>query len=152
VDDLATVFACPECYFQSAADIMPGQALEVRLRSGSSSPKADKVILKQGSIDGQVASAQGSSFVFVPSNAIFLGESLTVLTGSATVFVNFPPNLPVVVAGEKIAVRGLLLRSAPGGPTVLAKQVSLIFHRRIFGIQPVRPGRPRPGRPLDYVK
>src|SRR5438270_429654 len=91
-DDLATIFACPECYFRSPTDMMLGQAIEVRLRSGVSSPAADRVILKQGTIDGQIASLQGSGFLLVPFNPIFAGQSLTVLTAGATVFENFPAN------------------------------------------------------------
>lgn len=124
-DDVQSIFACPECYFRNTADIMSGQTIEVKLRSGASAPTADRVILKQGTIDGQIASIEGSSYMLIPFNPIFAGQALTVVTAGATVFENFPANSSPAV-GNKVAVRGLLLRSAPAGPTVVAKQVSLI--------------------------
>jgi hypothetical protein len=122
VDGVNTIFACPDCYFRSSADIMPGQTVEVRLRAGATSPTAAVVVLKQGTIDGQITAVQSDGFVFLPFNFVFGGQSLKVLTGSATLF----EGLSSPSVGEKVAVRGLLLRSVPGGPAIVAKQVALV--------------------------
>src|SRR5262249_35084905 len=52
--ELSPLVSCPTCWFASAADVMAGQTLEIRVRPATNPAIADQVILKQGTVDGTV--------------------------------------------------------------------------------------------------
>lgn len=122
--ELAPLVTCSTC-FQAATDMIPGQTLELRVRSGSNPAMAAQVILKQGTIDGTVASVSGSSFVLQPATGTVWPASITVVTGSVTQFNSFASSSGPVTAGQKVSVRGLLMRANPSGVQLIAGSVQL---------------------------
>jgi len=124
-DDLAQAVAgCSECRFQSTADLIEGQTTAVVMRSATSPPVADRVILKQGALNGTVISVGVRQFVLQPSGIPELSGVLVVITPGVTEFVNLPENVEV---GETLGVRGLLFRVGPlGGPTLIARRIAVV--------------------------
>ncbi|MBV8205701.1 MAG: hypothetical protein JO041_02835 [Acidobacteria bacterium] len=117
---ISTLIACATCWFGAPADLMAGQALEVRLRANTSPDTADTVILKQQTIDGTIAQVGTNQFTLKPS-APYLPASVVVITGAATNFNGLSPQ-----TGQSVSARGILLKnSSSGGPTLIAVAVEL---------------------------
>jgi Big-like domain-containing protein/exo-rhamnogalacturonan lyase-like protein len=124
--ELAPLVTCPTCWFATAADTMAGQTLEIRVRPATNPAIADQVILKQGAVDGTVASVGTNSFVIVPTAGTVWPASITVTTGSGvTTFNGFASATGPVTAGQKVSVRGLLFKSTPSGVQLVASNVLL---------------------------
>jgi YD repeat-containing protein len=124
--ELAPLVTCPTCWFATAADTMAGQTLEIRVRPATNPAIADQVILKQGAVDGTVASVGTNSFVIVPTAGTVWPASITVTTGSGvTTFSGFASATGPVTAGQKVSVRGLLFKSTPSGVQLIASYVLL---------------------------
>lgn len=122
--ELAPLVTCTTC-FQAATDLIPGQTLELRVRPGTNPAVADQVILKQGSIDGTVASVSGSTFVLQPATGTVWPASVTVVTGNVTLFTGFANSSGPVAVGQKVSVRGLLMKANPSGAQLIASSVQL---------------------------
>jgi hypothetical protein len=125
VRELSPLVSCPSCWFASAADTMPGQTLEIRIRPATSPQIADQVILKQGTIDGTVSTVGTNQFVIQPASGTIFPASITVVTGSVTTFTGFASATGPVQAGQKVSVRGLLFKSTPSGVQLIASGVLL---------------------------
>jgi len=122
--ELAPLVTCATC-FLAATDVLPGQTLEIRVRPATNPPVADQVMLKQGSIDGTVASVNGNQFVLQPAPGTVWPASITVITGSVTQFTGFASATGPVAAGQKVSVRGLLMKATPSGVQLIAGGVQL---------------------------
>jgi hypothetical protein len=117
---ISSLIACATCYFAGPSDLMQGQVLEVRLRAGSSPQTADVVILKQQAVDGSITQVGTNQFTLQPA-ATYLPQSIVVITGTATNMNGMTPQ-----DGQKVCVRGILLKdSSAGGPTLVATIVEL---------------------------
>ena len=125
VQELAPLVTCPTCWFAAATDMMAGQTLEIRVRPATNPAVADQVILKQGTIDGTVASAGSNSFVITTAAGTVWPATLTVTTGGVTTFSGFASATGPVQAGQKVSVRGLLFKSTPTGVQLIASNVLL---------------------------
>lgn len=127
-DDLAQAVAnCSECTFQNKNDLIAGQTTEVILRSGTPNPTADRIVLKQGALNGVVISAGTSQFVIQVPGGPRLDSVLVLITPGVTQYVNFPTTPASVEVGETLGVRGLLFRSGPqGGPTLIAEKIAIL--------------------------
>lgn len=123
--ELAPLVACASCWFATASDVMPGQALEIRVRPATNPAIADQVILKQGTLDGTVSSVGTNQFVLTPAAGNLWPASVTVTTGSVTIFTGFASSTGPVQAGQKVSVRGLLFKSTPSGVQLVAGGVEL---------------------------
>jgi hypothetical protein len=94
--------------------------LEVRLRAGTSPSTADVVILKEQTIDGSITQVGSNQFTVQPSGT-YLPATVTVVTSSSTNLNGVNPQ-----AGQKVSVRGILLKNNPSGaPTLIATIVEL---------------------------
>lgn len=122
--ELSPIVTCLSC-FQGATDVIAGQTLEIRVRPASNPSVADAVILKQGSIDGTVASVSGSTFVLQPASGTAWPANITVLFGNVTQFVGFASANGPITAGQKVSVRGLLMKASPSGVQLIAGSVQL---------------------------
>jgi hypothetical protein len=123
--ELAPLVACASCWFGAATDMMPGQTLEIRVRPATSPAIADQVILKEGTVDGTVASVGTNTFVIQPASGTVWPASITVTTGTVTTFTGFASATGPVQTGQKVSVRGLLFKSTPGGVQLVASDVEL---------------------------
>ena len=124
--ELAPLVSCASCWFSTANDVMPGQALEIRVRPGTNPQVADQVILKQGAVDGTVSSVGTNQFVITPPTGNLWPTTLTVITSSTvTQFQGFASASGPVQAGQKVSVRGLLFKSTPSGVQLIAGTVEL---------------------------
>jgi len=122
----AAVASCPACQFRSADDLISGQTLEVRLRSSTTPAMAEQIILKQGTINGTVASVGASQFVLqTPSGGVWPSSVRVVVTPNVTRFVNIA-GIAALQPGQTVAVRGLLFKAGPqGGPALLVSIVEV---------------------------
>jgi hypothetical protein len=125
VRELAPLVSCPSCWFATAADVMAGQTLEIRVRPATSPQIADQVILKEGTVDGTVSVVGTNQFVIQPATGTVWPASITVVTGSVTTFTGFASATGPVQAGQKVSVRGLLFKSTPNGVQLIASSVLL---------------------------
>jgi len=117
VQDLGVLIGCAQCAFQRAADMIAGQSMEIQLRS-SSRPIADRVVLKQGAVNGTVVSVSGNQFVISTPSGSPWPPSLVVVTGDVTKLSE------EVHTGQQVQVRGLLFKSgAIGSPHIVARTV-----------------------------
>jgi chitodextrinase len=123
--ELAPLVTCPSCWFATAADVMAGQTLEIRVRPATNPAIADQVILKEGTVDGTVASVGSNQFVIQPAAGTVWPTSITVTTGTVTTFSGFASATGPVQAGQKVSVRGLLFKSTPSGVQLMAGNVLL---------------------------
>jgi hypothetical protein len=123
--ELAPLVTCPSCWFATAADVMAGQTLEIRVRPATNPAIADQVILKEGTVDGTVASVGSNQFVIQPAAGTVWPTSITVTTGTVTTFSGFASATGPVQAGQKVSVRGLLFKSTPSGVQLMASNVLL---------------------------
>jgi hypothetical protein len=124
--ELASLVSCPTCWFASANDLMAGQTLEIRVRPATNPQIADQVILKQGTVDGTVASVGTNHFVLTPAAGNLWPASVAVVTSSTvTQFVGFASSSGPITAGQKVSVRGLLFKSTPSGVQLIAGAVEL---------------------------
>ena len=122
VKGLSSLIACANCMFQTAADMMAGQAVDVMLRPGTNPPVADQVTLRDVAIDGYVRSVQGTQLSFSPQSRLW-PSSITVVFGSATDMQNFSQTIQ---AGNRVTILGLLFKSGlGGGPTLVARKIAL---------------------------
>jgi Big-like domain-containing protein/exo-rhamnogalacturonan lyase-like protein/centrosomal CEP192-like protein len=126
-DDLAAAVSdCSNCRFQSQSDLLAGQTTVVRLRSGSSPPVADQVVLQQGALNGTIAGVENDQFVMRLSGTPGPTSVLVTLTPGVTGYERFPSASPSLKIGQTVAVRGLLFKSGPqGGAMLIAKIVAL---------------------------
>jgi len=125
VQDLVSAVAgCSGCSFVSPADMITGQTTEVQLVASDTTPVANVLTLKQGAINGTVASVGTNQFVVQTTDGSPWPSSILVLTSSVTEFLNFSGSPAAVQVGQTVAVRGLLFKSGPsGGPTLIARRV-----------------------------
>src|SRR5262249_29642363 len=123
--ELTPLVSCPSCWFASAADVMAGQTLEIRVRPATNPQIADQVILKEGTVDGTVSVVGTNQFVIQPATGTVWPASITVVTGSVTTFTGFASATGPVQAGQKVSVRGLLFKSTPNGVQLIASGVLL---------------------------
>lgn len=123
--ELAPLVSCASCWFSTAADMMAGQTLEIRVRPGTSPAIADQVILKEGTVDGTVSSVGTNSFVIQPASGTVWPASVTVTTGTVTTLTGFANPTGPVQTGQKVSVRGLLFKSTPSGVQLVASSVEL---------------------------
>jgi hypothetical protein len=123
--ELAPLVSCPGCWFSAATDMMPGQTLEIRIRPATNPALADQVILKEGTVDGTVASVGTNSFVIHPVTGTVWPASISVATGTVTTFAGFASAAGPVQTGQKVSVRGLLFKSTPSGVQLAASEVEL---------------------------
>jgi len=105
--------------------MMPGQTLEIRMRPGTNPAIADQVILKEGTVDGTVASVGTNTFTLQSTSGTVWPASITVTTGTVTTFTGFANPTGPVQTGEKVSVRGLLFKSTPSGVQLVASAVEL---------------------------
>ncbi|MBZ5531483.1 MAG: hypothetical protein LAO20_08625 [Acidobacteriia bacterium] len=123
--ELAPLVACASCWFATANDLIAGQTLEIRVRPATNPAVADQVILKQGTLDGTVSSVGANQFVIAPAAGNLWPATVTVTTGSVTIFSGFAGPTGPVQAGQKVSVRGLLFKSTPSGVQLVASGVEL---------------------------
>ena len=123
--EVAPLVSCSSCWFGAAADMMPGQTLEIRMRPGTNPAIADQVILKEGTVDGTVASVGTNTFTLQSTSGTVWPASITVTTGTVTTFTGFANPTGPVQTGEKVSVRGLLFKSTPSGVQLVASAVEL---------------------------
>jgi hypothetical protein len=123
--ELAPLVSCASCWFGTAADMMAGQTLEIRVRPATNPAIADQVILKEGTVDGTVASVGTNTFALQPASGTVWPSSITVTTGSVTTFTGFANSTGPVQTGQKVSVRGLLFKSTPSGVQLIASDVEL---------------------------
>jgi hypothetical protein len=83
------------------------------------------VILKEGTVDGTVATVGTNTFVIQPASGTVWPASITVTTGTVTTFTGFASATGPVQTGQKVSVRGLLFKSTPGGVQLVASDVEL---------------------------
>ncbi len=115
--------------FTSLSDVMVGQEIQVRRRSGSTGTtvQTDLVRLRMTQFTAKVAAApSGNTFTLNSLPPIFTGAtppvtSITVQTSSQTNFGN--GSLGSLTAGTSVSVRGLLFKGAT--PTLVAKKVRI---------------------------
>jgi hypothetical protein len=122
---LAPLVSCASCWFAAATDVMAGQTLEIRVRPASNPAIADQVILKQGTVDGNVITVGTNQFLIQPAAGTVWPGSITVVTGSVTTFTGFASATGPVQSGQKVSVRGLLFKSTPNGVQLIAGSVLL---------------------------
>jgi hypothetical protein len=122
---LAPLVSCASCWFAAATDVMAGQTLEIRVRPASNPAIADQVILKQGTVDGNVITVGTNQFLIQPAAGTVWPGSITVVTGSVTTFTGFASATGPVQSGQKVSVRGLLFKSTPNGVQLIASSVLL---------------------------
>jgi hypothetical protein len=125
VRELTSLVSCPSCWFATAADVMAGQTLEIRVRPATNPQIADQVILKEGTVDGTVSVVGTNQFVIQPATGTVWPATITVVTGSVTTFTGFAGATGPVQAGQKVSVRGLLFKSTPNGVQLIASSVLL---------------------------
>jgi Big-like domain-containing protein/exo-rhamnogalacturonan lyase-like protein len=123
--ELSPLVSCPTCWFAAATDVLAGQTLEIRVRPATNPAIADQVILKQGTVDGAVITVGTNQFVMQPATGTVWPGSITVVTGSPTVFTGFASSTGPVQSGQKVSVRGLLFKSTPTGVQLIASSVLL---------------------------
>lgn len=123
--ELAPLVTCASCWFSTSNDVMSGQSLEIRVRPGSNPKVADQVILKQGAMDGTVSSVGTNQFVITPAAGNVWPATVTVTTGSVTIFTGFASATGPVQVGQKVSARGLLFKSTPSGVQLVAGSVEL---------------------------
>jgi hypothetical protein len=123
--ELAPLVSCASCWFGAATDMMAGQTLEIRVRPATNPAIADQVILKEGTVDGTVASVGTNTFALQPASGTVWPSSITVTTGTVTTFTGFANSTGPVQTGQKVSVRGLLFKSTPSGVQLVASDVEL---------------------------
>jgi hypothetical protein len=124
LQDLWSLTGCGSCSFQSSGDLITGQTTEVVLRSSSTAPVADQIVLREGTFQGTVAGAQGNQFTLQAAPGSIGSSSLNVMSGGRTQFINFSG---AVQTGQNVAVRGLLFKNGmQQGPTLVASRVELL--------------------------
>jgi hypothetical protein len=150
VGDLSVLIGCANCGFQSAVDMIPGQATEVWLRPGTAPPVADHIILKKGAIEATITRVGINQFVIQPLPGTLWPRSIVVITGNVTQFLNFSSGS--IKVGQQVAVYGLLFKSGTvGSPNVVAKKVELRSSSRVGGMGSY-PGHCAAGRPRSERK
>jgi hypothetical protein len=124
-EDLSSAVAnCISCSFQSSADMFAGQVTEVQLDPSSSKPLAVVVTLKQGAINGKIASVGTNQFVLSSVEGSPWPSTILVLTSNVTEFLGSSSSFSTLQAGQIVAVRGLLFKSGPANtPTLIARRV-----------------------------
>lgn len=127
LENLGAIVTCPQCRFNSQVDIILGQTLEVRLRSGGTTAIAEQIVLKMGVITGTVSATRTGGFQFTPDLPAVYPARIDVLTGTPTQFVGFQTPTGPVAVGQRVAVRGLLFKEVTDSslPEMAAATVEL---------------------------
>jgi len=117
-------------FFASPGDLLAGQNVQVRLRSGSSgtSVVTDRVRLRRSRFTAKVKSKTGDTFIVDNLPSIFTGANpaiteIEVRTSPQTNF-NKVANVGALNVGDTVSLRGLLFKTA-GSPVLLAGKVRL---------------------------
>lgn len=111
--------------FSSSADLTLGQTVEVDKASGSSNttPIAKRVVLKKGSLSGQLSSLPSGTDFGLSIASGFPASSITVRTTSETQFESPLTGLAdLKPIGQNLSIRGWLFKTS-GGPVLVAKKI-----------------------------
>ena len=111
--------------FSGSADLTLGQTVEVDKASGSSNttPLAKKVVLKKGSLSGQLSSLPSGSDFGLSIASGFPASSITVRTVSGTQFESPLTGLAdLKPIGQNLSIRGWLFKTS-SGPVLVAKKI-----------------------------
>ncbi|MCI0348513.1 MAG: DUF5666 domain-containing protein [Acidobacteriales bacterium] len=117
-------------FFASPADLLAGQNIQVRLRSGSAGTSivTDRVRLRRSRFTANVKSKAGDTFIVDNLPSIFTSANpaiteIEVRTSEDTNF-NHVANLAALNTGDRVSLRGLLFKTA-GNPVLVAGKVRL---------------------------
>jgi Domain of unknown function (DUF4382)/Domain of unknown function (DUF5666) len=117
-------------FFAGAGDLMVGQNIQVRQRSGSSgmSIVTDRVRLRMSRFTAKVKSKSGDTFIVDNLPSLFTTANpavneIEVRTSAQTNF-NDVQNVSALNVGNTVSLRGLLFKTA-GNPALLASKVRL---------------------------
>ena len=117
-------------FFATPADLMAGQNIQVRLRSGSSgmSVLTDRVRLRMSRFTAKVKSKSGDIFIVDNLPSLFTSANppvneIEVRTSAQTNFNNVG-NVGALNVGNTVSLRGLLFKTA-GDPVLVASKVRL---------------------------
>lgn len=113
--------------FNSSADLMVGQNVEVRPVTGSSGASivTDQVRLRSTQLTATISSTNGSNFTVGNLPSLFTSSgtlSIEVRTSSQTEFENVS-SAAGLSAGDTVSLRGLLFKSLTGPPVMTAVKV-----------------------------
>lgn len=113
--------------FESGADLLVGQTVQVRRRSGSSGTNinTDRVRLRRTRFTASVQTAGAQTFQVNQLPALFTANGITsieVRTSAETDFDNVS-GAAALIAGDRVSLRGLLFRRTGGIPVLVAKKV-----------------------------
>jgi hypothetical protein len=125
IEDLSSAVSnCGGCQFLSGTDLIGGQTTEVQLSTTSTTPIAAVLTLKQGAVNGTVASIGNNQFILQSNEGSPWPGNILVLINGKTEFTGTSISLATIKAGQVVAVRGLLFRSGPtGASTLVARRV-----------------------------
>jgi hypothetical protein len=113
--------------FDSGADLLVGQTVQVRRRSGSSGTNVitDRVRLRRTRFTATVQTPGAQTFQVNQLPSLFTSNGITsieVRTSADTDFDNVS-GAAALVAGDRVSLRGLLFRRASNIPVLVAKKV-----------------------------
>lgn len=115
--------------FQSSADLLVGQHVQIRIPSGTvgSSVSTDQVTLHRSQVTATVMSTSVSTFTLNNLSSLFTSATppitqIDVQTSPQTVFENVS-DVTGLKAGDQVSVRGLLFKTA-GTPLMVADAVT----------------------------